>query len=385
MTRPDGSGADILNDLAQDARVLRRARMLPDGPLNDEHIRAVANDFKLWLRANNVRASAVAKALGPGHSESTLLSFIRGLKKGGDNEGLARTLNAYMEQLARAAEVEKPQGYVETEVALRMSAVMDASARAKGFGQITGGAGAGKTIVLLAYNRKARTSIYLRVRRAERSDAGLVRSLGREMGLPRHHTTGELLRMIIDSLRGSARLLLIDEAHKLQHDAMEALRDIHDEADVGVVLCGTRDVRKLVDDYTANLGQFTSRTVARFDVQDWLDANSNGGGGRRATEPRRLYTVDEVAEVFASATLKFNLTDDAIAFLHEVACLPGHGHLRLAVRLVQLASMGRTAKDANCIDRKQLVSVVREMHGDAFVALLQEKAAQARPRMVKVG
>jgi DNA transposition AAA+ family ATPase len=43
---------------------------------------------------------------------------------------------------------------------------------------------------------------------------------------------------IIDELRDSGRLIIIDEANQLNHKALEAIRVLHDKGNLGIVLAG---------------------------------------------------------------------------------------------------------------------------------------------------
>lgn len=365
---------DILSEIAQDARHLRRARMLPtDRRLTPEEINQVARDYKAWLKQTRRSNARVSKALGDGFSETTLSQFSNALFKG-DCEKVARGLNEYMERETRTSEVQRPAGWVTTEAANRMLAVIRAAVNGLGMGLITGPAGVGKTMVLTAANKEYTGSILIRVMQSERRCTGLVSSIARILGVPARSTIAITHRLVVEALRGSNKPIFIDEAHKLKHDALEALRDIHDEAGVPIILCGTIDVKKSVQDTDANFGQFSSRIISRVDVAESVLTPRFGPKGRGQEDVPTLFSVEEVQQLFAAGQLR--ISDQAIDLLTDVANALGHGCLRLVVKMVQIASMNPKVLAKKEIDRGVLLAVLRQMHGEAYAELVVERSRQ---------
>jgi hypothetical protein len=103
----------------------------------------------------------------------------------------------------------------------------------------------------------------------------------------RYESTARTERRIINALKGTERLLLIDEAHSLAVRSLNVIRDIHDEAKVPIVLAGTIDLRKRTNDSTIFFGQFTSRMVARCDVSEPALRPRNPRGRGAASRARR--------------------------------------------------------------------------------------------------
>ena len=46
------------------------------------------------------------------------------------------------------------------------------------------------------------------------------------------------MKSLVDYLRGTKRLLIIDEADQLTLDALQAVRSLNDKAGIGIVLAG---------------------------------------------------------------------------------------------------------------------------------------------------
>ena len=93
------------------------------------------------------------------------------------------------------------------------------------------------------------------------------------------------LERVIDALRNSDRLLIIDEAHALKGAApIELLRDIHDTTGVPIMCLATKDFHdRLVENADADHGQIYSR----FDVIHHQQAGLPVDGGPRRLQRRQ--------------------------------------------------------------------------------------------------
>lgn len=368
----DTNSRSVLDQIEQDARLLRSARMLPDGPLDRKTIDQVARDFVTFLAEHDISATQVSRELGKGYSPATLSKFINAGNRGG-MEKIARVLNQHMELHARRQETKRPTGFVETEAARAMLVVIRTAVESNSMGLITGPAGWGKTLTLQAANAIYPGSIYFRISVSVQKHAGVVGELGRLLGINVNRSAARVYPKIIDQLRGSGRALLIDEAHKLSASGMETIRDLHDEAGVPVILSGTLDVAKLVDQREIFYGQFASRIVARVDLTD----RAMGGGRRKG---KKLFTVEDIRAIFEQGQLK--LTTDGARFLCELACVPGLGGLRVCSKIVDIGSRIK-GRQGQALDESVLKRICEQMHGDAFNQLLEERASHMRRRFAQ--
>lgn len=341
--------------------------MLPeDRELTPQEIAQVARDAKAYMREHAVSLASLSRQLGQGYSQATLSNFLNGHKRG-DQERVARALNAWLETQTRAAEVARPEGFVETDVARKILTVIRTAVDSRKIGVVTGSAGMGKTLTAKAAHKMFPGSIYLRVTQSERRNTGLVASLARILNIPIRSTISHSHRLVIEHLSGTNRPLLIDEAHKLHEGALDALRDIHDEAGVPLVLFGTIKLTQHVNDTEVFFGQFSSRIVARVDLTELATKPRRGG------KARPLFSVDEILAIFASSKLR--LTDDAARLLAQLACLPGLGSLRLCSMVMDIAAR-MPALRSRAVDAKDIRAIVRQMHSDAFVKLADVRTEQ---------
>lgn len=373
---------DILDALAQDARVLRRARMLPtDRPLNHAEITQVAKDVQQWLDESRRTLRSVSKALGEGYSTTTISAFLGSSYKG-DCEKVARALNTYMEQQTQQAEVRRPEGFIQYAVAKKMLAtiVVACDDPEGGIALITCPAGVGKTIVSKAAHKMRPGSIWHGVIETERSCGGFVRQLASILGIATHRSVPMILRAIIERLKGSGRLLIIDEAHLLDERTLTVVRGIRDQAAIPIALFCTDEILDLVNDTRSNLGQFASRVSARYDANADLEEQRTRPRGRK--EPC-LFSVGEIEATFSKYHLR--LTDGAVEMLYVVANAVGFGCLRLVNTLVRFAARVPETASKGEIDRPVLMAVLRQRYGDTYVEQIAERARQlGLPSLVAV-
>lgn len=360
------SDMTILDQLAQDARGLRRARMLPtDRPLEPSEIKAVAQDAKRWARERRYSHETLSRRLGEGFSPTLISKFFTGTYIG-DLEKVARALNELMERDEGARQTPRPDGFVETDVAKRMLVTIRTAVHTRSMGLIIGPAGVGKTMTLKCAESVYAGSIYLRILQTSRSPYGLIRDLIHRLNLSARGSGTEQLRLIVNHLRGTDRPILVDEAHQMRETALDVIRDIHDAAEVPIILCGTKTLRENVDDSAVFFGQFRSRIVAQCDVTE-LALKPKGG--------RPIFSIDEVREINESDKLR--LTDDGAEYLTRLACIPGLGGLRTVEKVLMIAARLKSMQ-GKPIDAHICQQVYRQMHSPQQLEVARERAEQMR-------
>jgi len=133
-----------------------------------------------------------------------------------------------------------PRVFCKTAAASLLWEIFEYCDRNCDMGVAVGPAGSGKTITCNEYKRVNRNTVFVTADIATRSVGSVLRMLAKRVsGTP--HGAGSnsaLLHAIIDRLKRSRRLILIDEAHFLTWEAFEVIRKIHDCAGVGIVYVG---------------------------------------------------------------------------------------------------------------------------------------------------
>jgi len=139
---------------------------------------------------------------------------------------------------------------------------------------LEGPAGTGKTSVLSWYsaerNRTRRDALYVRAFESI-TGGGLLRRIGESLGVPTQRTRERVLNSIVRKLRAlRPAVILVDEAQRLVErniEPFETLRDIRDDAKVGIVLAGHFNFVKALSN---GLGRDLEQWLRRIHTCDHL-------------------------------------------------------------------------------------------------------------------
>lgn len=133
-----------------------------------------------------------------------------------------------------------------------------------------GAAGLGKTMTLKEYARRDDTVIFI-----EADPGYTARTLLEELcGRLKQNKNGNihtLIDLCVEKLKGTGRLLIIDEAELLPYRALEVVRRLHDKAGIGVVMAG---MPRLIVNLKGKRGEFAqlySRVALALDMGNALD------------------------------------------------------------------------------------------------------------------
>ncbi len=338
--------------LNEQNRLLLEARMLPrNRALTADQTFAIIDRFGQHISHRGISLAQVAREV---NYAASVISQWQGNTYRGDMEAVTRAINDWLERDARRAEAAKPKDYVKTWVAETMRTICHQADKRLMMAVIVAPAGSGKSKVLQAVCEETR-GIYLVMDQTVTSRQflqNLAITLGRKGEC--HSAAGSLMRFIVDTLKGTKRPIFIDEAHQLTK-AISHVRSIHDQAGVPIVMAGTVDILKLVEDRIDGRGQFASRTIVCNLIDDVCNAEAPDGGAAG----RDLFTLDEIRAFFDSR--KIRLATDALRLMWAVACLPNHGTLRL---IGFLADMARDANpSADVLERGHVLEAMALLMG----------------------
>lgn len=366
------SKAELIESLAQDARVKQEARMLPtDRKLTHEEIAGVRAHVREYLEKHNVPANEVAKKIS--RSASVVTQFLNATYAGNCDK-IARLLNTFVEQHARGLDPGLARGFVSTRIAEDILGVCRMAQATRTVNLVYGPAGVGKSVCFRACEAGLIVgAAHIEVTEGSRNPGQFIKAWARRLNLKFGGSIGDVEDRVIDALRGSDRLQMIDEAHRLRKEAVEIVRDVHKQANVGVVLGGTYDIEANINDFHENYGQMESLVNVRYDI---LAQHQQTG------EP--LFTVDEVIRFASSMGLR--LTGDAAEWLGDrIGLIPGYGGLRKAERLLWAARIiaNRVEKsDRVAIDVKHLKAAMRQNEGLSHYERMEHRVKAALERRV---
>lgn len=132
-----------------------------------------------------------------------------------------------------------PRVFCKTQASTLMWEVLQYCDQKQKMGAALAPSGTGKTETCKEYKRQNRATVFITADITTRSPSNILRRLiSRVGGVGRRSSISELLHGLIDKLRDSRRLVIIDDAHFLKWEAFELVRKIHDCARVGVVYVG---------------------------------------------------------------------------------------------------------------------------------------------------
>jgi hypothetical protein len=109
-------------------------------------------------------------------------------------------------------------------------------------GAILAPSGYGKTRTCCEYKEKNPATILITADPTNRTPAQILRLMMKDTGVMKASSIGQMLQEVCDKIKGSNRLIIVDESHFLSWESFETLRKIFDHARVGVVFSGQERV-----------------------------------------------------------------------------------------------------------------------------------------------
>ncbi len=187
------------------------------------------------METQGLTASAVARSLGI--SASALSQWLDG-KYAGNVARIDTAVNSFIRRQQERAKIPPfQQIFVETSIASKVWEVFRLCHIEGEIGVVVGEAGVGKTEAARQYARQNPDVIFIE------ADLGytarsLFHEMARKLGFIPSGTIHDVFEDVVDRLRGSERLIIVDEAEHLPYRALELLRRVYDKAGVGIALMG---------------------------------------------------------------------------------------------------------------------------------------------------
>jgi hypothetical protein len=317
----------------------------PDRVTRDESIE-VCKRLRSYLDQTNISQVNVALAIG---MTTAVISQVMSQTYKGNWQQIVIDLDHWLEDEEKRAQVPKPTEFVWTTVANDIKTVTDTVVLLGTMGLIydSFGSGIGKSITLQQIAAERTNSLLVSVETANASPTGLLRALCKaaRVGVAQSNSRGVLFESLVKRLKGSKRLVMIDEAHKLcgrgQDEALHMLRDLHDacgerpaeDRGLPMLLCATNDLRAYIDSKKSRGREAMAQIGSRIGIsRDLRERVSRPDGG--VVEP--MFTASEIRQVFRKSKMK--LATDAVQYLGMLANLPDEGALRTCKNLVVMAT-----------------------------------------------
>jgi len=184
----------------------------------------------------------LSKELGrKGASRGTLSLFLDNKYKG-TNDTIAQKLISWLSLRTHRQEIAIPEEqWIETPTAQSIWVTIEYAHTNCKIAAIYGTPGVGKTMTCAKYvaNSKESAAWLVRATVAEDSLIGIFTKIARVLGITAPSTRKpELYQELLNRLVDSKGVLIIDEVQRLSFKVLDAVRDLFDEAGIGLVLCG---------------------------------------------------------------------------------------------------------------------------------------------------
>ncbi|OOR95809.1 transcriptional regulator [Canicola haemoglobinophilus] len=223
--------------------------------------------LKEFMQAQGLGQKQVANAFGV--SVTTVSQYLSG-KYQGNCEELDRKIDEMLErQKAKVVEAKYNAEFVPTLAAKRGMEVMQFAHVEGEINVIFGAAGLGKTQMLKEYARRNSSAVLIEVD-PSCTPKVLLRKIAESVGATARGINNELLDSIVSKLKGSERLLMVDEAELLSTRSLEFIRRIHDLSGIGVVLAGMPRLLVNLKGKNNELAQLYSRVGFACDLGNAL-------------------------------------------------------------------------------------------------------------------
>jgi len=225
-------------------------------------VRDLFNDYM----ANSDRSqSAVARAIG---ISATSLSQWINKKYPGDFVKLEKRIEDFLSREFTRAKYKVHDNFIDTSLALSITDVLNYCHTHQDMGVVYGSPGLGKTISANEY-KKAHPDTLLITAFKGFSWSAIISSICEDLGLASKLAGYRKVQMISNALKGSDRLIIIDEAQFLTDSSLEIVRSIHDLSGVGVVYIGQPSLERKMKGKEA---EFFAQIYSRLGVKLTLSA-----------------------------------------------------------------------------------------------------------------
>lgn len=319
--------------LMEDSRIARGARMLDEGTKLEANQRTeIGERFQRFITEHNYTQAQVAHELG--WSRTTMSDVARMSYSGKAMDVNLVRLHNWMELAARRDNLVRNKKFVETEVAKEVIQVARVVAETCGMGVIFGPARIGKSMTLQALEGDQRFGdpVLITVNDSTVHPFALCRSMCDRFELSTRETYDRVFAKLAKRLKGTKRMLMIDEADLCAYRTLEMIRQLHDATACPVLLsgkpkvyerCGLRDV----GDFSEVTDQLAGRIVIRRDLTERT----------RGKNPKPLFSLDDIRKLIANADLKIHVAPQAVKWLQGRASSLGCGGLSYTMAVLYYA------------------------------------------------
>ncbi|MGQ0287148.1 AAA family ATPase [Pasteurellaceae bacterium 22721_9_1] len=202
---------------------------------------SLVEQIKQIMVQTDISQAQIAKEIG--YTSAVLSSYCNGRYKG-DVQGVERAIENWLKSREQKQKifVDAPH-FIETETAKKVWSALDMARLLNTMVTIYGASGVGKTKASQEYAKTYSNVWMITASPARATLSSILYELALELGVndaPRRKD--KLSRVICKKLKGTQGLVIIDESDHLPYDALEEIRIIQEECEVGIALIGNDKV-----------------------------------------------------------------------------------------------------------------------------------------------
>ena len=213
------------------------------------------------------RRSQSRLAVAAGLKAPTVNIILNGKYTASPTKFLYKLIDTIRRQSEREAQNIGDNPFVETSVFRAVRAACKRAHTYRSFSVVSAFVGTGKTRALKQYAKEHPSCILIEATPGMNAKI-LLRELVEKSGAIvhktyqfSHGTKDDMMDAVITKLTGTDKLIILDEADKVNPHTLEYLRRISDKAKVGAVLSGTEDLQPMIRDPRGRFGQISSRIL----------------------------------------------------------------------------------------------------------------------------
>jgi hypothetical protein len=246
----------------------------------NEAVSSTVSRFRAWSQVKGLSQSAAARLLGV--SSSTLSQVFSG-KYAGSVDRIAEKMVRALDRAERRARAPQRPEFVMTSVAEEVFATLQTAHDEGVMAVVMGPSGTGKTAACLKYAQAEPETILITMRPSGRrgsqgASRPLLARLAAALGVEITYNTScaDAIEATGAALKGTGRLVILDEIDYAAEDVLQAIRMVHDLAEVGFVLVATPAfLERLRSRNSSTLNQFLNRIAYCCQVEGLTDEDAD--------------------------------------------------------------------------------------------------------------
>lgn len=193
-------------------------------------------------------------------STAVLSGLLKGDYRGNVEENQRKVIAIIDREKGKFSQSIKKPSFVATKLFNLMRYQMNIAAVDVQIQIFTGNAGIGKTEALRAYCRENPSVIFIEAN-STFSDRTVLERIAEAIGIEPRGKKDRLMDNIIQKLKGTERMIIIDEAEYLPVKSLDNIRRIYDLAEIAIILCGMPRLYRNIIAVKEPMRQISSRMI----------------------------------------------------------------------------------------------------------------------------